>query len=99
MTDRHKREVPIMALFKELGFSAKEKINTSMALEKLTDDELKGLEGFKAYCEVNGQSNSYIASNIGHDIHGIVEFRNRPDDGFCPRTESYAKYAKEAISA
>jgi len=100
LSERHKREKAIMALFKEEEeLTDNQRINMAMSLDQLTDRELDDLEGFIQYCHDCGARTGYITSNLGHDIHGIVRFRGRPDEGFSPRTHGYAKHKKEAVNA
>jgi len=100
LSERHKREAAIMALFKEEGnLSGNERIQTAMSLDKLTDMELDDLEGWIQYGQDHDIRMGLITSTMGHDIHGIVKFRDRPDEGFSPRTHGYAQHKKEVSHA
>ena len=60
------------------------------ALNRISKEELKDIEGFIIFCKQNSRPDAYIADNIVHDLKGLYP----SDVHFAPRTEGYAKHCK-----
>ena len=55
---------------------------------KMTEQQVKVLEGFRAFIKWSiacDRDFYFVLGNLSHDIGGLI----REDEGFCPRTAGY----------
>jgi len=94
-SDRWNREKTVMDQLKKAPhvIEGHELIQIGIDLDRLSEEQLSDIEGWITYGNKNEIRVGSIASTIMHDLLGL---REPEDNGFIPRTASYAKYKENA---